>query len=66
MPAPVRLEFKRSSFCSVGTCVEIALAEDGVAVRDSKSESGPVLNFTADEWGAFVAGVRAGEFDLPR
>lgn len=60
-----RLDFRRSSYCSVGTCVEVAVAEDGVAVRDAKAESGPVLQFTSDEWNAFLLGVRAGEFDLP-
>jgi len=44
-------------------CVEVAdLADGGRAVRDSKDPSGPVLTFTASEWSAFVAGVRADEF----
>lgn len=34
-----------------------------VALRDSKDPEGPVLVFTLDEWRAFAAGVRAGEFD---
>ncbi|WP_084505236.1 DUF397 domain-containing protein [Nocardia harenae] len=33
------------------------------AVRDSKNPAGPVLDFTPSEWTAFVAGVRAGEFN---
>jgi hypothetical protein len=44
--------------------VEIAVVNDQVAVRDSKDRRGPVLNFTPDEWKAFVGGVRNGEFDL--
>jgi hypothetical protein len=45
--------------------VEVAVAGDRVAVRDSKQEGrGPVLEFTAVEWEAFVGGVRGGEFDL--
>jgi Domain of unknown function (DUF397) len=35
-----------------------------VAVRDSKDRGGPVLVFAADEWRAFAAGIRAGEFEL--
>jgi uncharacterized protein DUF397 len=35
-----------------------------VAVRDAKDRTGPVLQFTAAEWEAFVGGVRGGEFDL--
>ncbi len=43
-------------------CVEVAsLADGGRAVRDSKDPDGPVLRFAADEWRAFVRGVKAGE-----
>ena len=45
-------------------CVEVAMLPDGVAVRDSKDRSGPVLRFTVQEWFAFLNGVRADEFDL--
>ena len=47
-----------------GSCVEVAIQQDGVAVRDSKDPAGPALEFTAVEWLAFLAGVRSGEFDL--
>jgi hypothetical protein len=47
-----------------GNCVEVAaLADGGVAVRDSKDPEGPVLTFDRDEWSAFLAGVNNGEFD---
>jgi hypothetical protein len=52
-----------SSFCSGGSCVGVELMPDGVSVVDTKA-SGPALRFTPDEWSAFVAGVKAGEFDL--
>jgi hypothetical protein len=35
-----------------------------VAVRDSKDPDGPKLAFSHADWRAFVAGVKAGEFDL--
>jgi hypothetical protein len=45
-------------------CVEVASAATGiVGVRDSKNLTGPILAFTAAEWGAFTHGVRLGEFD---
>ena len=53
--------FHRSSFCSLGDCVEVAHAADGVLVRDSKNPA-QHLTFDADEWRAFIAGVKAGEF----
>lgn len=58
-----QVQFRKSSFCSFSGCVEVAqLTDGGVAVRDSKDPSRPALEFTAEEWSAFVAGVRAGEF----
>ncbi|MEV6575726.1 DUF397 domain-containing protein [Streptomyces sp. NPDC051577] len=45
-------------------CVEIArLAEDAVALRNSRFPSGPALVFTRAEITAFLAGARGGEFD---
>jgi hypothetical protein len=41
-------------------CVEVAeLPGGGIAVRDSKNANGPVLDFSADEWGAFVRTMKA-------
>lgn len=55
---------KSSRSNSVDQCVEVAdLDAGGRAVRDSKDPTGPALMFTAAEWVAFTAGVRAGEFD---
>jgi hypothetical protein len=59
--------WRKSSYSSGngGQCVEVAPDLPGlVAMRDSKDRSGPVLAFSPDEWQAFTAGVRSGEFDL--
>ena len=59
------IEFKTSSFCSGGACVEVGMLPCGaVAVRDSKDRTRELV-FTAEEWGAFLAGAKAGEFELP-
>jgi hypothetical protein len=48
-----------------GGCVEVARNLPGVvAVRDSKDPEGPKLAFAPNEWRAFTAGIKAGEFDL--
>jgi hypothetical protein len=40
------------------------LLDGGRLVRDTKDGGhGPVLRYTAAEWQAFIAGVKAGEFD---
>ena len=58
--------YTKSSFSGAGGCVEVRMLADGtIGVRDSKDTSKPAHVFTPHEWHAFVAGVRAGEFDLP-
>jgi uncharacterized protein DUF397 len=57
--------WRKSSYSSSngGQCVEVARNLPGiVAVRDSKKPAGPALTLTPDEWRAFIAGARAGEF----
>ncbi|MEU5860485.1 MULTISPECIES: DUF397 domain-containing protein [unclassified Nonomuraea] len=70
--------WQKSSFSgdNGGNCVEIAelknvhggpehkVGQDElVVVRDSKDPDGPKLFFTPAEWDAFLAGVKAREFD---
>jgi hypothetical protein len=55
---------KSSLSFSNGNCVEVANLPGGqVGVRHSKRTEGLVLQFTPDEWQAFLGGVRNGEFD---
>lgn len=60
--------FRKSSYSADNLCcVEVAVASDRVLIRDSKVArspfASPILTFNPDEWRAFVAGVKAGEFD---
>jgi hypothetical protein len=46
-------------------CVEVAgNLPRVVAVRDSKNPDGPALVVTRTAWRAFIAGMKAGRFDL--
>jgi hypothetical protein len=56
--------WRTSTLCDLNGCVEVALLDDQVAVRDAKDRTGPTLRFTPREWAAFLGGVRNGEFDL--
>lgn len=47
------------------TCVDVAVRDKQICVRDSKDPAGPILRFTFDEWRVFLHGVRNGEFELP-
>ncbi len=59
------IAWRKSRYCMAPdqTCVQVAVAGDAVLVSDSKDPNGPVLRFTHDEWHAFAAGVRSGEFE---
>jgi hypothetical protein len=61
------LRWFKSSASAAGACVEVAFLPEGkgVAVRDSKDRSRQPHFYTPDEWRAFTAGVKGGEFDLP-
>jgi hypothetical protein len=59
------LVWQRSSYCSTGTCVEVALSDENIILRDSKNKEGPTLTFQPSEWNAFLNGVKSGKFDLP-
>jgi hypothetical protein len=57
--------WRRSSRCNSGGCVEVAIDDTTVRVRNSTTPAAPGTAFTADEWRVFVEGVKAGDFDLP-
>ena len=55
---------KSSLSFSCQQCVEVApLPGGGVAVRNSRHPRGAVLEFTPDEWHAFLGGAKLGDFD---
>lgn len=60
------ISWHKSSRCDTGSCAEVATFDDHVIVRRSIEPDGPRLVFSRNEWGTFLDGVRAGEFDPPR
>lgn len=56
--------FRKSSFCTdAHGCVEVRFGPAGVEIRDAKTPDSALLTFDRAEWSAFVAGVKAGDFD---
>lgn len=51
--------WRKSSFSegSEGNCVEVAFEPAGVALRDSKNPTGPMLTVDLVAWQAFTASV---------
>lgn len=60
----VEVKYVRSSACADTNCVEAAPVADEIWVRDSKCPAEPPLRFTREEWDAFLEGVRRKEFDF--
>ena len=63
MNEAVSPQWRRSSKCTGGTCVEVAVVDGQFLVRDGKNPALAPHSFSGAEWSAFVAGVKAGEFD---
>ena len=62
-PAQPDLLWRKSNGSGDGNCVEVAALPDGVAVRDSKDPSGPMLQFDRTAWASFIDGIRSGDFE---
>jgi hypothetical protein len=60
-----RLTWRKSTFSGDDNCVEVALADEIVVVRNSKDPNGPCLELTCPEWTDFVRDLKRGEFDRP-
>jgi hypothetical protein len=58
------LQWRRSRQCSHAACLEVAKDGEFFLVRDSKRPQVSPLRFAAEEWAAFVGGVRDGDFDF--
>lgn len=48
-----------------GDCVEVAITQGQVFVRDSKQPSVTVLGCSGEVWKQFLQGVQLGSFGLP-
>lgn len=52
--------------CDSSACVAVEFVDGRlVEVWSTQDPSGPHVFFTFDEWEAFTAGVKAGEYDTP-
>jgi hypothetical protein len=61
--APGEFHWRTSRMCDGGACVGVARDGDFVVVGNTADPAAAVSRFTAGEWGAFLAGVKLGDFD---
>lgn len=56
-----RANWRKSSFSgNTGNCVEVAITETVVGVRDSKDPEGVILRVGWEEWRGLLAHITAG------
>jgi hypothetical protein len=55
--------WRKSARCETHSCVEVAKRVEEVGIRNSQVPD-TQLAFARPAWTAFIAGVRAGQFDL--
>jgi Domain of unknown function (DUF397) len=54
------LTWLKSNRCDTSSCVEVAVTDDRVFLRDSKDPDGPRLTFTHEQWVEFLRGLGRG------
>jgi hypothetical protein len=52
-------EFRTSSYCNSGTCVEVAVGSAVVAVRDKKNPAAGHIQVQPGAWARFLGGIRS-------
>jgi hypothetical protein len=57
------LAWRIATRSSGGNCVEVARADNLIAVRHSKNPDGEMILYTDAEFAAFLDGAKKGEFD---
>lgn len=57
--------WRKAAASEAGGCVEVALTDESVFVRDSKHPAEPVLQVSRSNWSAFLQALSHGELDTP-
>jgi hypothetical protein len=57
------MKWIKSSRCDTGSCVEVAFPVLGNVLVRNSTDQDTILDFTAEEWDAFIAGAKSGEFE---
>jgi hypothetical protein len=55
--------WRKSTFSGPNECVNVAHAGGDIAIRNSKSPEAGLLLFEQRGFAAWIAGIKAGEFD---
>jgi len=58
------IAWRKSTASNSGSCVEVAVADGLILIRDSANQDGVVLRFSSAVWSAFLAHARGKDSDL--
>ena len=53
--------WRKASFCQAGECAEVAVEDEEILLRSTRSPA-TVVRLTTAEWRALAKGIQAGEF----
>ncbi len=60
----LHLAWRKSTASASGDCVQVAVVDGSVLIRDSANRDGVVLRFPAAVWSAFLAHARSKDVGL--
>ena len=60
------IAWRKSTASSTGGCVEVAVVDGSVLIRDSVNPEGAVLELPLAAWSIFLVRARGEDFDLRR
>jgi Domain of unknown function (DUF397) len=62
---PSALRWRKSSFSESGNCVEVAILDESVLIRDSKYGNDGILSVSSSAWRVFIQAIQHGSITLP-
>jgi Domain of unknown function (DUF397) len=51
-------EWRKSSRCNNGACIEIAVQDDAILVRSSADQDGPIIALSLAAWRDLIIGIK--------
>lgn len=61
-----RVTWRKSTASTNSGCVELAVADESVLIRDSVNPGGPVLRVSTAAWSAFLTSLAGGDSSSSR
>jgi predicted secreted Zn-dependent protease len=61
--ASADLDWRISRTCDSGACVGVARQGESVLIKNTSDPEASISFFSREEWTAFLAGVKLGDFD---